>query len=383
MPCHCGSDGATRRAALADYIRFWTALIVEAVAAGRSSPYRRAMTALHPSARLTINLAALARNYRQLAGASGAAACGAAVKANAYGLGTDAVVPVLLAAGCRSFFVASLDEALVVRALAAEAEVILLHGLGAADIAAARAANILPTINTPQQARDWQVTGASCAAMIDTGINRLGLGPDQLTALDGLNLTLVMSHLACADDPTHPANAAQLALFNSLALPGVRRSLANSCGIGLGPGYHFDLTRPGIGLYGGLATSETVITAEAQLLQKRLIPAGQSVGYGATWTAPRDTQVATIGLGYADGYLRSFSNQGVAHWQGIALPVIGRVSMDMVTLDISAAPALNPGDWVQLIGPQMSLTQASAKSHLSEYELLTSLGPRYQRVYQE
>jgi alanine racemase len=341
------------------------------------------MIVLYPSARLTINLGALARNYRKLAHASSAAACGAAVKANAYGLGAEAVVPVLLAAGCRTFFVATLDEALAVRVLAAQAEVILLHGLGGADIQAACAANILPTINTPEQAHDWQATGASCAAMIDTGINRMGLGPDQLTALDGLNLSLVMSHLACADEPAHPANTAQLALFRSLTLPpSVRLSLANSCGIGLGPDYHFDLTRPGIGLYGGLAISETVITAEARVLQKRLIPAGQSVGYGATWSAARDTQVATIGLGYADGYLRSFSNRGVAHWQGIALPVIGRVSMDMVTLDISAAPTLEPGDWVELIGPHMSLSQASTKSNLSEYELLTSLGPRYERVYQ-
>jgi alanine racemase len=341
------------------------------------------MTPFQPTARLTLHQGALASNYRQLAQASGTAACGAAVKANAYGLGVAAVLPVLLAAGCRTFFVANLAEALELRALAREAEIVLLHGVGPSEMSAARAASILPTINTPAQARDWRATGAPCAVMIDSGINRLGLGPDQLAALDGLALTLVMSHLACADDPAHPANAAQLALFNSLAPKGVRRSLANSCGITLGAEYHFDLTRPGIGLYGGLATTQTVITAEACLLQKRLIPAGQSVGYGATWRAARDTVVATIGLGYGDGYLRSFSNQGVAHWQGMALPVIGRVSMDMVTLDISAAPQLDVGDWVELIGPQMSLRQASAKSGLSEYELLTSLGPRYQRVCQE
>jgi alanine racemase len=341
------------------------------------------MTAPHPSARLTLHQGVLARNYRQLTRASGAAACGAAVKANGYGLGADVVVPVLLEAGCRTFFVANLAEALAVRALAREAEIVVLHGLSTCDIPAARAANILPTINTPAQAHDWHASGAPCAVMIDSGINRLGLGPDQLAALDGLNLTLVMSHLACGDEPAHQANVAQLELFNRLAPAGVRRSLANSCGIGLGPDYHFDLTRPGIGLYGGLETSETVITAEACLLQKRLIPAGQSVGYGASWSAARDTLVATIGLGYADGYLRSFSNKGVAHWQGIALPVIGRVSMDMITLDISTAPQLEPGDWVELIGPQMSLIQASAKSGLSEYELLTSLGARYQRVCQE
>ncbi len=343
------------------------------------------MTTLYPSARLTVDLAALARNYQHLAAASGPAACGAAVKANAYGLGASAVVPALLKAGCRSFFVASLDEALGVRALADSAEVILLHGLGAADIAVAQAAKIVPVINTPAQARDWRATGAPCAAMLDTGINRLGLGPDQLAALDGLNLTLVMSHLACADEPDHPLNRQQLDLFNSLnaALPQCRRSLANSCGIHLGPDYLLNLTRPGIGLYGGLSGSFMVITIEARLLQTRLIRAGMSVGYGASWSAKADTPVATIGLGYGDGYLRSFSNSGIAYWQGKALPVIGRVSMDMVTLDISAAPQLAAGDWVELIGQQMSLVAASAKSNLSEYELLTSLGPRYQRIYQE
>jgi alanine racemase len=348
-------------------------------------PIASAMTTLYPSARLTVDLAALASNYRHLAAASGPAACGAAVKANAYGLGASAVVPTLLQAGCRSFFVASLDEALGVRTLAASAEVILLHGLGAADLAVALAAGIVPVINTPEQARDWRGTGAPCAAMIDTGINRLGLGPDQLAALDGLNLTLVMSHLACADTPEHPLNRQQLAQFGRLhtALPACRRSLANSCGISLGSDFLFDLTRPGIGLYGGLPDSVGVITIEAKLLQTRLIRAGMSVGYGASWIAQADTPVATVGLGYGDGYLRSFSNTGVARWQDKALPVIGRVSMDMMTLDISAAPQLLPGDWVELIGPHMSLVAASAKSNLSEYELLTSLGPRYQRIYQE
>jgi alanine racemase len=343
------------------------------------------MTTRHPSARLTVDLAALSRNYRRLANASGQADCGAAVKANGYGLGANKVVQTLLATGCRHFFVASLAEALAARAVAANADIILLHGLGQADIPAALAADILPVINTPEQAADWRSASAPCAAMIDTGINRLGLGPDQLAALDGLNVTLLMSHLACADTPAHPMNRQQLGLFNRLSarVPVLRRSLANSCGIALGPDYHFNLTRPGIGLYGGLPDSATVITAEAQVLQTRLIPAGQSVGYGTSWQATMDTPVATIGLGYADGYLRSFSNKGLACWQGRALPVIGRVSMDLVTLDISAAPELHPGDWVELLGPQMSLCAASAISGLSEYELLTSLGPRYQRRYQE
>ncbi len=343
------------------------------------------MTPLYSSSRLTVDLTAITKNYQRLAAASEPAACGAAVKANSYGLGASAVVPALAQAGCRSFFVASLDEALSVRALVANAEVILLHGLGAADIAQALAANILPVINTPEQARDWRTTGAPCAVMIDTGINRLGFGPDQLGALDGLKLTLVMSHLACADEPDHRLNGQQLALFRDVSalLPTCRRSLANSCGIALGPEYQFDLTRPGIGLYGGLPNSTRVIAIEAKLLQTRLIRAGMSVGYGASWTASADTPVATIGLGYADGYLRSFSNSGVAYWQGMALPVIGRISMDMATLDMRAAPHLVPGDWVELIGPHMSLTTASTKSNLSEYELLTSLGSRYQRHYQE
>jgi alanine racemase len=342
------------------------------------------MNSLHPSQRLTIDLAALARNFRQLRKASGRASCGAAVKANAYGLGVTSVVRALLKEDCESFFVASLAEALAVRAIAGSAEIILLHGLGAADIPAAKTMAILPTINTPSQAQDWQAAGGGpCAVMVDTGINRLGLGLDQLEAAQSLDIHLLMSHLACADTPDHRLNAEQLARFRTLPLAARRWSLANSCGIALGPDYHFDLTRPGIGLYGGLPGSEEVVRIEAQILQRRLIHAGESVGYGASWTARADTHVATIGLGYADGYLRAFSNIGIAYAGDAPLPVIGRVSMDLITLDVSAAPDLQPGDWVELLGPHMPLTNASHLSGMSEYELLTSLGPRYERRYIE
>jgi alanine racemase len=355
------------------------------VARLHASPYPTAMTSLHPSQRLTIDLAALARNYRTLARLSGRAECGAAVKANGYGLGIDRVVRSLSQAGCRSFFVASLAEALAVRAADGSAEIILLHGVGREDIPATRAAAILPVINTPVQAQDWASTGASCAAMLDTGINRLGLGADQLDVLAGLQVELLMSHLACADTPSHPLNRAQLEAFRGLGcrLQARRRSLANSCGIALGPDYHFDLTRPGIGLYGGLEGTETVICAQAQVLSRRQIPAGQSVGYGGTWIARRDTPVVTLGLGYADGYFRCFSGKGIGYWQEHALPVIGRISMDLTTLDASAAPELQVGDWVELLGPHMPLPRASMISGLSEYELLTSLSPRYQRFDRE
>jgi alanine racemase len=385
MPCHCGSGGAGVAKRPNRYARPLDSPIRNRLPKRAVLPIPAPMTLPHPSQRLTIDLAALARNYRALARASGQAECGAAVKANGYGLGIDRVVRALSNAGCQSFFVASLAEALAVRAANARAEIILLHGVGAREIPAARAADILPVINTPAQAKDWASTSAPCAAMIDTGINRLGLGPDQLDALEGLEISLLMSHLACADTPGHPLNRQQLAQFRDLSahVPARRRSLANSCGIALGPDYHFDLTRPGIGLYGGLEGFETVICAQAQVLSRRIIAAGQSVGYGGTWVAARDTPVVTLGLGYADGYLRSFSGCGIAYWQDVPLPVIGRVSMDLITLDARAAPDLVAGDWVELLGPQMPLPRASTISGLSEYELLTSLGSRYQRLYRE
>lgn len=333
--------------------------------------------------RLALSGAALLHNWRLLDRLSGAAACGAAVKADGYGLGALGVARRLGEAGCRDLFVATWAEA------AALAEcglsVAVLHGVRAEDMAAAVAAPSRPVLNTPAQVARWKAAGGgACDVMVDTGMNRLGIAPADIAGglLDGLAIETLHSHLACADEDS-AMNERQRVAFAALAgrTAARRMSLANSAGIALGAGYAFDLTRPGIALYGGvprpeLAGLRQVATPEAQVLQRRRVPAGATVGYNATWTAPAETEVAIIHLGYADGYLRAWSDRGVARAGGAALPVIGRVSMDLVALDVSAAPGLGEGDWVAL---DYALPAAAAATGLSQYELLTGLGQRFER----
>ncbi|MCW4461399.1 alanine racemase [Sphingomonas sp. BT-65] len=338
--------------------------------------------------RLRLDGDALVSNWRFLAAMSGPAACGAAVKANGYGLGAREVVRRLADAGCRDFFVATWNEALALAGLGVAVSV--LHGMREEDLPAALAAgSARPVLNTVQQVRRWrEAGGGACDVMVDTGMNRLGIRPEDVAAglLDGLAVETLMSHLACADEDV-PLNALQRERFAALAgrTAAKRMSLANSAGIALGADYAFDLTRPGISLYGGVQVAafaeqiRQVVFPQVQLLQRRLVPAGQSVGYNATWTAQADTEVAIINLGYADGYLRCFSGKGRA-WAGdIELPVIGRVSMDLTALDVSGAPDLAEGDWVTI---DYSLPQTAALSGLSQYELITGLGGRFDRLWE-
>ena len=220
--------------------------------------------------------------------------------------------------------------------------------------------------------------------MIDTGMNRLGLSVDELPLLQGLAIETLMSHLACADEDS-AMNERQRAAFAPLAgrTGATRMSLANSAGIGLGPDYRFDLTRPGLALYGGvprgeLAAIRQVVTPEAQILQRRTVPAGDTIGYNAIWTASVATEVAVLNIGYADGYFRGFSNTGAALLDGQVLPLLGRVSMDLIAIDVTAAPDLSEGDWLAL---DYALPEASARSGMSQYELLTSLGDRFERIW--
>ena len=336
--------------------------------------------------RLRLNGQALADNWRALDRLSGAAACGAAVKADGYGLGAAAVATRLAAAGCRQFYVATWAEAVTLRPLGLPLSV--LHGVRAEDMGAALGGWARPVLNTAAQVARWRAAGGgACDVMVDTGMNRLGLSPEEAASglLDGLAIDTLMSHLACADEDA-AMNARQRERFAALAgaVRAGRHSLANSAGIALGPLYHFDLTRPGLALYGGVPRGELgthvrqVVQPEAQVLQRRLVPAGGTVGYNATWAARDDTPVAILNIGYADGYLRAFSDRGEA-WAGSArLPVIGRVSMDLVAVDASAAPDLAEGDWVAI---GLDLPRASAASALSQYELLTGLGRRYARVW--
>lgn len=337
--------------------------------------------------RLRLDGDALVSNWRTLAAMSGGAACGAAVKADGYGLGAREVVRRLAGAGCRDIFVATWREAAALADLGVAVSV--LHGLRAEDLAAALAADTArPVLNTPEQVRRWrEAGGGACDVMVDTGMNRLGIAPGDIAAglLDGLRIETLMSHLASADEDV-PLNRRQRDAFAALAgKSGARRmSLANSAGIGLGADYAFDLTRPGIALYGGIPAPafagciRQVVTPEVQLLQRRRVPAGQSVGYNATWTAAADTEVAIVNLGYADGYLRCFSGKGRAMAGGIALPVIGRVSMDLTAIDVSAAPGLGEGDWVAI---DYALPMTAALSGMSQYELLTGLGARFDRIW--
>lgn len=335
--------------------------------------------------RLRLDGQALADNWRALDHLSGAAQCGAAVKADGYGLGVGQVVARLADAGCRQFYVATWAEA---AAVPLDLPVSVLHGVREEDMAAALAGPARPVLNTARQVARWKAAGGGlCDVMVDTGMNRLGVSGDEVRAelLDGLAIDTLMSHLACADEDS-AMNRRQRDLFADIAqaVKATRLSLANSAGIALGIDYHFDLTRPGLALYGGVPREEfagiirAVVQPEAEVLQRRRVRAGQTVGYNATWTAPADTEVAILNLGYADGYLRGFSDRGAARMDDAALPVIGRVSMDLVAIDVSAAPELAEGDRVAI---DFDLPAASAASGLSQYELLTSLGNRYDRSW--
>lgn len=341
-----------------------------------------------PPHRLRLDGAALVANWRWVRAQGGDAACGAAVKADGYGLGAREVVARLAAAGCRDFFVATWTEAAALMPLPEGVRLSVLHGVRAEDVAAAKAVAARPILNTPEQVRRWREAGGGvCDVMIDTGINRLGLSADEALSglLDGIEIDVLMSHLACADEDV-AQNAAQRAALIAISerVPHGRLSLANSAGVCLGRDYAFDLTRPGIALYGGVPRHEAsghiaqVARPEAQILQRRTVPAGDSVGYSATWTAERDTDIAILNVGYADGVLRAFSNCGRALADGRPLPILGRVSMDLIAIDLSAAPELGEGDWVTI---DYDLPRAAALTGHAQYELLTSLGRRFERFW--
>jgi alanine racemase len=332
--------------------------------------------------RLRLDGDALVHNWRWLKAAGGAAACGAAVKANGYGLGAVDVTTRLLEAGCRDFFVATWAEAAEVEPLLPEdASLSVFHGVREADMEAALSSRARPVLNTAEQVARWKPTGRACDVMIDTGMNRLGLasGAD----LSGLNIRTLMSHLASADQDV-VQNGRQLELFRDAAatIAAQRYSLANSAGICLGADYHFGLTRPGLALYGGTPRQEAaghirpVVAVEAEVLQRRRIEVGESVGYNATFIADQPMELAILNIGYADGYLRAFSGKGTAG--GGRFPVIGRVSMDLIAIDVSTAPDTAEGDWVDI---DYDLPSAAAVAGLSQYELLTLLGRRFERIW--
>lgn len=341
-----------------------------------------------PSLRLRIDTQALADNWRALDRLSGDAAAAAAVKANAYGLGIAQVVPALWQAGARQFYVAHWSEVPASLAHVPADAVSVLHGpISEEDARFARAAGVRPVINTLLQARRWlDAGGGACDLMVDTGMCRLGLAPEDLAdeAVARLQVDTLHSHLASADDDC-PQNAQQLGRFREAIarVPAKRRSLANSAGIALGADYRFDLTRPGLALYGGVPRSELaphlrqVAFPQARVLQVRRIGAGDKVGYNATFAAQHEMTIAVVSLGYADGYLRAWSGKGTLECEGRVLQVLGRVSMDLVICDAGQVPELAEGDWLDV---RYALPEAAAVSGLSQYELLTSLGSRLERA---
>jgi alanine racemase len=335
--------------------------------------------------RLHLDGAALVSNWRFLR-SQGDAACGAAVKADAYGLGSREVVRRLRDAGCKDFFVAHWGEAAAIADLIPPEQIAVFNGIGPDDIEYCRSIGAIPVLNTPSQVERWRASGGGlCHVMVDSGINRLGIGPEQMHSglFASLDIDILMTHLACADEDS-PENEAQLASFLSMsqAVPARRRSMANSSGIMLGRDYHFDLTRPGMALYGGITRPELrphikqVVRIQSQVLQIRKHNIGARIGYNGTYVCGGETKVATCSIGYADGYRRNFSGSGMVSFGNISLPVIGRVSMDLITVDATNSSALVEGDWVDV---EYSLELASMQSGLSQYELLTGLGQRFER----
>lgn len=338
--------------------------------------------------RLRVDTGALAANWRALDALSGKAAAGAAVKADGYGLGVDLVVPALRDAGCRDFFVAHWSEVEPVADHVDPQSISVLHGpLGEEDVRYAHASGAKPVINSVPQARRWlDASGGPCDLMVDTGINRLGLPMAEIgdEAIGRLDIDLLMSHLASADEDI-ALNEAQCARWNEAkaALDWRRSSLANSAGIVLGQAFHGELTRPGLSLYGGIPRRELadrvrpVAMLECAIMQVRDIAPGEGVGYNSVFVAERPMRVATVALGYADGFLRAWTGKGSMTSNGRNLPILGRVSMDMTVVDIGNAADLREGDWLQVA---YDLPEASAATGLSQYELLTLLGDRFDRA---
>lgn len=356
---------------------------------------------------LTIDLAALRHNYSVITQRIAPTRAAAVVKANAYGLGASRVAPAFYEAGCRDFFVAHLGEAIALKPhLNPDATIYVLNGLQPGSEAACARENLLPVLNSLEQIENWarlaRTIGSKLPALlqIDTGMARLGLSAKELdriidepSLLDGIDIKFVISHLASGDEPENPANAAQLAtLTAALArLPKLPVAFSNSGGCFLEKTYYFDLARPGVALYGvGPAPRHDfenpirpVLTLSARVIQVRDVDEGAAIGYGGTFIAPRPMRIATIAVGYADGWFRSLSNKGCAFFGDTRLPVVGRVSMDSITLDVTALPedTLKLGSLVELIGPHQRLEDVARDCDTIPYEILTALGDRYARIY--
>jgi len=364
-------------------------------------PSERKAAVARAGAILEIDLRAVTANWRRLKRElAPAVRMAAVVKADAYGLGVAQVGPVLAKAGCELFFVASLDEGIVLRRVLPKASIAILDGVLAGSETDFARARLIPVLNELGQVVRWGKAYPRRPAIlhIDTGMERLGLSHvevDRLTAnpalLARINLAAIMSHLACADEPDHPKNPEQLARFRGALtrLPRAPASLASSSAIFLDPAYHFQIVRPGAALFGinplpGKPNPmRATVALRARILQVRDVDAGETVGYGATHRMERSSRIATIAVGYADGWLRSASDRGSAAIAGRRVPVVGRISMDLLTLDVTGIEAdrAKPGAYVDLLDDTYGIDDAAEAAGTIGYELLTLLGRRYARVY--
>ena len=359
----------------------------------------------HASAVLTVNLAAIQSNYRKLRELAGNVACAALVKANAYGIGIEQAAPALKDAGCHHFFVATVDEAILLRKIAGpDVQIFVLNGIDDRSRDPFLEFGLSPVLNELAQIELWSKqartgkTRLPAAIHFDTGMSRLGLPESEARELgqdherlEGLDIKYLMSHLVSSEQPDSPCNREQLEKFLEIrqTLPPFPASLANSSGIFLGAEYHLDLVRPGVALYGANPVPGNpnpmaeVVQLKAKISQIRRVDTPQTVGYGATHRMTGPARIATLPLGYADGYIRSLSGKGYCYIGGIRVPVVGRVSMDLITIDVTAVPEelLLPGSDVTVIGGPVSIDELAEAGGTIAYEILTSLGSRYQRDY--
>ncbi|UWU24486.1 alanine racemase (plasmid) [Rhizobium sp. CB3171] len=367
--------------------------------------YQQTEAGIGASGYLTIDLPALCRNYRKLSATVAPAKAAAVVKADAYGLGAEQVSKALYAQGCRHFFVAHFSEAIQLRPFVPnDTRIFVLNGLQPGSEIGCAEADIVPVLNSLEQFRRWSSTAQKLGRVLpavlqfDTGMSRLGISPEERSALatdlkscSNIEVLFIMSHLACADEADNRQNADQLAEMRLVAteFPGLDVCFANSGGVFLGSEYHGVLARLGIALYGGAPTRgkanpmEPIVRLDVAVIQTRTVPAGTRVGYGGARVTSAESRLATIAAGYADGLPRSLSDRGAVFYGGVRLPIVGRVSMDSITVDITALPSgtLSLGSLVEVLGPHQTLEDVAEAAGTISYELLTSLGRRYERRY--
>jgi alanine racemase len=357
------------------------------------------------AARLTVRLGAIVSNSRLFQRLAGPAAIGSVVKADGYGLGADFATTALAAAGCDTFFVARLEEGIAIRPRVPDARIFVLDGAAPDAVPALITHRLTPVLNSVAEVASWSAVAREsrsvldAALHIDTGMNRLGVPGDELPFLaaeprkrfDGIRLVLVMSHLACADDADAKMNRVQLDRFKTALalLPAAPASLAASAGVLLGKDYAFDMVRPGLGLYGGNPQIgrpnpfAVCAVLTGRVLQLRRVDKGESVGYGATFRAKRPTVIATAALGYADGLMRAIGNRGAGAIHGQRAPIAGRVSMDLITLDVTDLNNVKVGDDVEFVGDTITVDDLAMAANTAPYEVLTSLSHRAPRRYTE